>query len=243
MSAVSIRRAPGSKLGARPIRKGMAMHSLPLETLRQLGRYVTVRQEVLTEGDIILQDRTALCIVRKDLVARRGALIILREVGTNMIRTIRFDPLAKITMLRVQDVSEVSGEGWMIRRGDVVGYPAENSSVKPVAAIRHETGWYRTAPSWLPLSDAEMVLDVRQGRARILRSEGHREAQQPGAVFEIGSVVCTRDVSQRDSSVYVRTAEDHWASNNRGAVISDQMVRFELRRGVYQYLRPLMQHP
>lgn len=232
MTTAAVR--PPVNSGGRPL-SGGSSRTLSANSLRKLGRFVRVRQAVLVEGDIVFHENSAFCIVHKDTMIRRGSLMTLRELGSNIVRRVRFDPRGFISLLRLPDVIEGQFGEWKIHPGDVVAY----SAVRPeetVLAIRHRFGWYRTAAPWLPLTDAEVLLDLRERRAFMTRSSARPGGLDPRRVFLPGSAVATRDTTVAEPSVWVRTGEDYWVSNSRGAAISDQMVRYELRRGTYQFL-------
>lgn len=219
---------------------GVQPVGLSLTTLRKLGRYPRVGQKDLVEGDIILYQESAFCVVRKPSQLYRGAPITLRELVTNDVKTVRIESRLKLPRLVMPQVFQGDQNGrwesWRLSPGDVVLYPGPEPD-RAVLAIRHSRGWFRTAPPWTPLADAEVIHDVVEDRALMVRSGDRRARSNPGAEFVVSSVVATRDRTQVEPSVWFRQSEDYWVGNSRQSALSDQMIRFELERGTYQVLR------
>lgn len=212
------------------------MRALAWSTLRKLGSSTIRRQEALHEGDIVLRDGFGFCVLKKDPIVKRGSKIVLRELGTNFVQSAQYQPKARISVLVLPDGVPTPQGLWKVLPGDVVIYPGDPSKAL-VAAIRHRHGWHRTAAPWQPMTDAEILLDLQASRAILVRSHLAQGGKDPRAPFSPGAVAASRNLNLPEPSVWVRTAEDFWASNSRGAAVSDQMVRYELDRGTYQILQ------
>lgn len=223
---ISHGRVSSSQDGARP----------SLRTLERIGTYTSVGPHSLHEGDVILYGGSVWCIVKKASQFYKGNYITLRELVSNTIRTVRIEPHMRVSRFEIS--STVSGQfegrwaSWKLAVGDIVFYPDRN-----VLAIRHSNGWYRTAAPWSQFADAEIVHDVFEGPALMVRSCVRPCPVFPETDFQIGSAVATRDLSSREPSVWFRQAEDYWVGNSRQAPLSDQMIRYELSRRTFQSLR------
>lgn len=224
------RRAPSEKGGARP----------SLETLGQICTYTSVGPQSLGERDLVLYANSAYCVVKKSSRFHRGSYVTLRELVTNRARTVRIEPQVTLTRLDLKPVITGDFDGrwdnWKLGTGDVVLYPAlfpESS----ILAIRTGHGWLRTSAPWTPFADAEIVHDVMEGQAAMVRSNIRTLVGDPQSEFAVGSTVATKVGEWAEPSVWFRQSENHWVSNCRGIALSDQMIRYELERGTYQVLR------
>jgi hypothetical protein len=206
-----------------------------IETLSKFGRWRKALPKKLAEGDIILYQCSAYSVVKKASQIYRGSYITLRELVTHSIRQVRIEPHVWLERLDMDET--VSGlftgtwARWKPAPGDVVFYSALD-----VLAIRHSQGWFRTEAPWCPVQDAEVAHDLIEGQAMMVRSHLRRLAADPEGEFVVGSMVATRNLNQPDPSVWFRKSHDYWVTNSRGVALSDQMIRYELRRGVYQVL-------
>lgn len=223
-------RVPVSTTGARP----------SLNTLARLGSFTPVVLENLAEGDVILYSDSAFYVVKKASQAYKGSYITLRELVTNSVRSVRIEPRVRVNRLDLDPLVAGNFDGrwdnWRIQVGDVVAYSGLLPD-QPVLAIRHSQGWSRTSPPWTPFADVEIVHDVIEGFAQVVRSNVATLAEGSEAILATGSVVATRALTQSSPSVWVRRSEDCWVGNCRGVILSDQMIRYELGRRTYQRLR------
>jgi hypothetical protein len=210
-----------------------------LSALGRLGTYTAAGQQELADGDVVLYANSAFCVVKKPYQCYRGSYITLRELVTNDIRSVRIEPSMKLTRLNLGETVAGNFDGrwqdWQLVVGDVVVYPSPLPA-GAILAIRHSHGWCRTEAPWTPFADAEIVLDVIEGRARTVRSSIRNAAADPRAMLTTGSVVATRRFLHQEPSVWFRKDEDYWVGNSRQAPLSDQMVRYELSRRTYEVL-------
>lgn len=237
MSAV-ITRASASRAGARPVKGPSTAERTRLKVLaafKKIGIFSQTRMASVDEGDVISTQTGTFAIVRKESSCR-GSMMSVRNLLTRDIKTMKFDPLARLLRLHVEPVQQDKGRRWTITPGDVVLLLADSPEAA-TALVRHSRAWMPTRAPWLPLSDAEVLLELREGRAAILRN-----SWRPGSVtmperLHPGMVVATRNRKEREPSVYIHTAPDVWVSNSRGAELSNKMIRFELGRGTYEVLK------
>lgn len=221
MTTTAIRKAPVTEAGALPSPKIEALHSV--------GESSNVRMSVLVLGDVVLLRGIALTIVRMDYNGRRaGARLILRELESDTVRSLQYDPDSWITRFRLSS----SSTDRPIRIGDIVLYPGLTPG-RSVAAIRQGRGWFRTCAPWMPQTDMEVALHLAEGRAEIVRSVGHTIGRRRRPLYPSGTLVACRDSRMREPTVWLRTDEDYWTSNSRGATASDDMINFELERRTY----------
>ncbi len=229
-----------AKAGARPVKKAPTKTELArmkaLSAFKKIGSYVRTRMEGLDEGDLIATERGTFCIIRKEFSTRRGAQLIVRDVETGSLCSMRFDPRMYLLRVRLPEVAEVRGIRWRIRQGDVVIFPGEEPQ-DGIVAIRHGRAWYRSAPPWTPLSDAEVILAAREGKALILHSDSVSRVVSPPRRFTPGTVVSTRDRVAKEPSVWILAAPNEWRGNARGVTVSNAMIRHELSKGTYQVLQ------
>lgn len=220
----TIRRTPVSAAGVSPSQR--------VKLLRSIGVCAQVKMSDLTEGNVILLPNGAFVVQRTHYdLRRRGARLTLRDLDGASVRSIPFSADAWVTQLQIPaQVAEDEGL-WIIQNGDIVIYPGEQSH-NSVAAIRHHDGWQRTAAPWAPLSDAEILLRVQDGTARVIRS-ALRKGVPPLLHYPVGSVVASRDTKVLEPTVWIRTGDDFWTSNSRGATASDLMINYELDRRTY----------
>lgn len=122
-------------------------------------------------------------------------------------------------------------QDWKISHGNVVIYPGKKGR-PTIAAIRHLYGWYTTTSRRIPLSDAEIVQDVRDGKATVVRSDRLRPRLNEIYLYRLGSVVATRDEREAEPTVWVRVDHNLWRSST-GVEASDAMIRFEMSRETY----------
>lgn len=224
-----------AKAGARPVRKAVKKARSRAKALSGFP-WIRTRMEAVDEGDLISTERGMFCIVRKEFSARRGSQISVRNVETGSMRSLAFDPRGWLLRLRLPEVVEVRGISWRVSPGDVVLYPGEEPQ-DAIVAIRHGRSWYRSAAPWTPLSDAEVVLSVKEAKAYILRCQTVPGGAPSPKRFAAGTVVATRNLSAKEPSVWVLAAPNEWVGNARGVVMSNAMIRHELSRGTYQVLR------
>jgi hypothetical protein len=223
--------APAEMAGARP----------SPAALGEFGTYVGVESRQVCEGDVVLYDSSLYSVVKKTCRASRGLYVILRELVTNDLRTVRMEPGVKLSRFDAEQsiYGEFDGRmaSWTPSVGDVVLYPGIFTDGHVLAVRNSSGGWHRTEAPWTSVADAEVILDVTQGKALMVRSNVRAAASEPPeGEFPVGMVVVTRDRRQRDPSVWFRQFEDCWVTNARGVHVSDQMIRYELERGTYQAL-------
>jgi hypothetical protein len=186
----------------------------------------------LAEGDVLILPSGAYVVTSTQYSVRRnGHRITLRALESSSLHSIPYLATARVTRLSIPpQVAE--GEGlWTIQAGDIVLYPG-TSPERSVAAIRHHYGWLRTSAPWSPISDAEILLHVQEGRAHVIRSS-LRGGTQPLLHYPLGSVVACRSTKAPEPTVWVRTGDDYWVSNTRGVTASDLMINYELDRTTY----------
>jgi len=208
--------------------------ALSYDTMRSLGPYGRVRHEELDEGDVVLYENSAYCVIEK-VTCPSDVLLILRELGSDQVRRSRLGRLGRIPRLRLSRLVEGMGEPWEMQKGDVVVYLADKAE-DTFLAVRQNAMWGRTKAPWVPLSDAEVLVDLRAGRARVLRSSNHLRGIDPREMLQVGAVAATRYGAAGDHSAWMRVAHNEWVGNVRAVEMSDAMVRYELLRGTYQLL-------
>lgn len=233
-------RALAKKAGARPVKapakKTEAARNKALAAFRKIGSWVRTRMDSIDEGDLIATETGTYCVVRKEISGRRGSQLSVRHVETGSIRSMRFDPRAWLMRVRLPEVADIRGITWRLAQGDVVIYPGEEPQ-DGIVAIRHTRSWFRSAAPWTPLSDGEVILAVKEGRAYILRcSTISGDAPAPRR-FAPGTVVATAHRAAKEPSVWILNAPNEWVGNARGVTMSNAMIRHELSRGTYRVLR------
>jgi hypothetical protein len=189
--------------------------------------------DALAEGSVLLMSDGAFVFQRIEYnPGRAGNRMILRDVDGSVTRSIRYLPNGWVTRLELP-VEVAEGEGfWMIQPGDIIWYPAHS-----VVAIRHVSGWMRTAAPWTPCSDAEVILHLGEGRIEVLRSSLRQTGTKPRKTYPVGSVVACRVLKAPEPTVWVKTDESCWVSNVRGTTASDLMINYELSRRTYHVVR------
>ncbi len=221
----AIRKAPATAAGADP--------SPRIKALRSVGVCSNVQMSKLEEDDIIIIRDIALLIVRIESIGRpTGTRLVMRQLESDVIRSLKYDPASWITQLQIDPALTGAGSHWAVQPGDIVRYP-QSPGLWPAAAIRHDHGWRRTSAPWMPLSDLEVTLHLIEGRAHAVRNALHITGAPARSVYPVGTLVACRDARAREPSVWIRTGEDYWVSNSRGATASDLMINYELERGVY----------
>lgn len=229
-----------AKAGARPVKKAVsktgAARDKAVAAFRKIGSWVRTRMDSLDEGDLIATDTGTFCIVRKEISSRRGSQLSVRNVETGSIKSMRFDPRAWLMRVRLPEVVSVRGISWRVAQGDVVLFPGENPE-DGIVAIRHARSWFRTAAPWTPLSDGEVILAVKEGKAYILRCATISGDSPYPRRFSAGTVVATRDRTAKEPSVWILKSPNEWVGNARGVTMSNAMIRHELSRGTYRVLR------
>lgn len=189
----------------------------------------------LEEGDIITTPEGTYCIVRKESSCR-GSMMSVRDVVSRNVHRMRFDPLLWSMRVRIDPVQKDQGRNWTITQGDVVMLMADRPQNATIL-VRHARAWMPTKAPWLPLGDAEVLLELKEGRGRILRNSWRTPMTGIPDRLDLGMVVATRNRKDREPSVYLHAAPNVWVSNSRGASLSTAMVRFELRRRTYEVLQ------
>lgn len=214
--------APAKKAGVSPSQQRY-------QALRSIGSCVTVRMDDISEGQVVLLRNKAHVVLRKNEIRGNGRRTFLRTMEGASVHSVPFMPESWITRLQLP-LEVTDGEGrWTIQQGDIVLYPGDTPE-HAVAAIRHHFGWLRTAAPWAPFSDAEVILHVYEGRARVVRNATHQGAQ-PLRKYPSGSVVACRQIDE--PTVWVRLDNDLWVSNTPGVTASDLMINYELDRRTY----------
>jgi hypothetical protein len=216
---IPIRKAPACVAGVSPSERA--------KDLRRIGGSVNVRMDSLVEGHVLFRPEGAFVVVRPQHESRRNGLrVTIRDLETPTIRSIPYVPDGWVSRLELPSATTLG-----IHPGDVVLYPHE-APERSVAAIRHNSGWARTAAPWAPFSDGEVVLHLAENKAQIIRN-----ALRPGVErrkrLPVGTVVACRNVKAPEPTVWIRTAPDYWVSSNRGAMASDLMINYELDRTTY----------
>lgn len=237
MSAV-VTRASVSKTGARLVKgpsRAERARQKSLNSFRKIGSYIRVRMEVLQEGDIISVPEGTFCIVRKESSCR-GSLMSVRDVVSRNVRRMTFDPLAWSLRVRLDPVQKDHGRNWTITTGDVVMLTADLPQNATIL-VRHARAWMPTSAPWLPMGDAEILLELKEGRAKILRNSWRSAGVGNPDRLLLGTVVATRSRKEREPSVYLHVSPNRWVSNSRGAELSTEMIRYELRRRTYEVLK------
>lgn len=202
---------------------------------RKIGSYIRVRMEAVQEGDVISVPEGTFCIVRKEY-SFKGSMMSVRNVVTRNVHRMRFEPMnwaLKVTLESVLD----QGRRWTITPGDVVMLMADRPKNATVV-IRHARAWMPSAAPWLPMGDAEVLLELNEGRAKILRNSWRAADTGQSENFPLGTVVATKDRKDREPSVYLHKSPDLWVSNSRGANLSTAMIRYGLNRRTYEVLKP-----
>jgi len=220
----AIRKTPASAAGVSPSQR--------TRMLRSIGTCSGISMKDLAEGDVLLLSGNAYVVMKMTYGVRRsGGRLPLRTLESSVIHTIPYLANAQVTRLNLPpQIAEEEGL-WTIQPGDIVLYPG-SSPEDSVAAIRHHYGWLRTAAPWPPTSDAEILLHVQDGRARVIRSS-RRGGTQPLLHYPVGSVVACLNTKVTEPTVWVRTGDDYWVSNARGVTASDLMINYELDRRTY----------
>lgn len=237
--STAVQRASVAKTGARPVKgpsRTERARQKSLSAFRKVGDYIRVRMETLEEGDVIATAEGTFCIVHKE-PSHRGSMMSVRNVVSRSVHRMRFNPRSWSLRVRVDPVQQDRGRNWTISIGDVVMLMADLPQNATVL-VRHARTWMPAAAPWLPLGDAEVLLALKEGRARILRNSWRAaEAGVPDRLA-LGAVVATRNSRDREPSVYLHAAPNRWVSNSRGAELSSAMIRHELRRRTYEVLKP-----
>jgi hypothetical protein len=221
----AIGKTPATAAGVLPHQRARA--------LRALGTVVSAKMSTLVEGNILLMPRRAYVVLHTEYdLRRKGARLVLRDVEGAAIRTLPYEPDGWVTKLDLPaEITE--GDGlWVIRPGDIVLYPGDGPE-HAMAAIRHHHGWMRTVAPWSPLSDAEVVIHLQEGRLEVLRSSLRRRATSPRSIYPLGSVVASRNLQTPEPTVWLKTGDDYWVSSVRGVTASDVMINYELMRNTY----------
>lgn len=226
--STAIQEAP-AKAGASPVEKALRR---TIRAFRKVGSFAFVRMENVDEGDVIVTENAAYCIVRKEAHCR-GSVMSVRNVVTNAVKTVKFLPRARTSLLRLPSIFSLDGRSWIVRTGDVVIFPKEKT-----ALIRHSKLWYRTQAPWTAVSDGEVLLALTQGKAKVLRNSIRPGFKGVPEHLGVHAVVATADPRDREPSVWVRVAQDHWVGSTRGLTMSTAMIQYELGRGTYEVLQP-----
>lgn len=203
-----------------------------VKVLRSIGTCTAVKMKDLAEGQVVVMPNRACVVLSTSYELRHNATrLMLRDLDGSSVRSIPYIADGWVTQLRLP-ARVTEGEGlWTIHPGDIVLYSGQTPA-HAVAAIRHHGGWMRTSAPWAPLSDAEILLHIQDGRARVIRSS-LRRGTQPLLHYPVGSVVACRDTKTVEPTVWIRTGDDYWASNARGTAASDLMINYELDRRTY----------
>lgn len=181
----------------------------------------------ITEGSVLMLPTGAYVVLRMQHdVRRNGCRVLLRDLEGASLRSIPYTPDAWIVVLQLPDQVEM-------QLGDIVLYPG-SAPERSLAAIRHHSGWMRTAAPWPPFSDVEVCLHISEARARFVRSSVSPQGARRRRKIPLGTVVASRDVHVTEPTVWVRTGEDFWVGSNRGVTASDLMINYELDRRTYQ---------
>ncbi len=204
-------------------------------SFRKIGSYIRVRMESVQEGDVISTPEGTFCIVRKEH-SFRGSMMSVRNVVSRNVHRMRFEPKGWALQVKIEDVQD-QGRRWTISAGDVVMLLADRPK-NSVVLIRHARAWMPTKAPWLPMGDAEVLLELKEGRAKILRNSWRSAEPKTPEALPLGTVVAARNRKDREPSVYLHTGPDLWVSNSRGAAMSTAMVRYGLARKTYEVLKP-----
>lgn len=216
---IPIRKAPAYAAGVSPSERA--------KDLRRVGGSVNVRMDSLTEGNVLLRPEGAFVVVRPQHELRRNGLrVTIRDLENSTLRSIPYVPESWVSRLELPSAITLG-----IHSGDVVLYPHE-APERSVAAIRHNSGWARTAAPWAPFSDAEVLLHMAEDKARIIRN-ALRPGMERRKRLPVGSVVACHNMKAPEPTVWIRTDSDYWVSSNRGATASDLMINYELDRRTY----------
>lgn len=216
---IPIRKAPAHVAGVSPSERA--------KDLRRVGGTVNVRMDSLVAGNVLLRPEGAFVVVRPQHESRRNGLrVTIRDLENSTIRSIPYVHDGWVSRLELPSALTLG-----IHPGDIVLYPHE-APERSVAAIRHSSGWARTAAPWAPFSDAEVLLHMSEHKAQVVRN-----ALRPGVErrkrLPVGTVVACRNVKAPEPTVWIRTSPDYWVSNNRGVTASDLMINYELDRRTY----------
>jgi hypothetical protein len=190
--------------------------------------------ESVQEGDIISTPEGTFCIVRKEH-SFRGSMMSVRDVVSRNVHRMRFEPKGWALRVKIEDVKD-QGRNWTISPGDVVMLMADRPK-NAIILIRHTRVWMPSKAPWLPMGDAEVLLELREGRARVLRNSWHPPEPKVPESLPLGTVVATKDRKDREPSVYLHSGPDLWVSNSRGANLSTAMIRYGLARRTYEVLK------
>jgi hypothetical protein len=202
---------------------------------RKIGSYIRVRMEAVQEGDVISTPEGTFCIVRKESSCR-GSMMSVRNVVSRNVHRMRFEPMSWALRVTLESVLD-QGRRWTISTGDVVMLMADRPRNATVL-IRHARVWMPSAAPWLPMGDAEVLLELKEGRAKVLRNSWHAPEPKVPESLPLGTVVAGRDRKDREPSVYLHSGPDLWVSNSRGATLSTAMIRYGLARRTYEVLKP-----
>jgi hypothetical protein len=212
-------------------RPGRTPGAQRVKTLRDLGTCTNVKMESLVKGNLLLLSGFVYVVLSPEEDRNGKDSLVLRELEHDTLRSLRYDPAAWVTQLQVSpQVVEHEGQ-WVIQNGDIVLYPGATPG-QGVAVVRHPRGWIRTAAPWMPSSDAEVVLHVTEGRAKVVRSALRRPWIPPSPPYGTGCVVACRDIKLPEPTVWIRSGDDYWISSTR-ATASDSMINYEIQRGTY----------
>lgn len=234
----AVSRASVPRTEARPVKAPSRVERAKIKSqnsFRKIGSYIRVQMESVQEGDVISTPEGTFCIVRKEH-SFRGSMMSVRNVVTRNVSRMRFEPKGWALRVKVESVKD-QGRNWTISTGDVVMLMADRPK-NAVILIRHARAWMPTKAPWLPMGDAEVLLELKEGRARVLRNSWHAPEPRTPESLPLGTVVASRDRKEREPSVYLHTGPDLWVSNSRGASMSTAMIRYGLARRTYEVLKP-----
>lgn len=215
-----MRKTPAKSAGVSPFQRA--------KDLLKIGGSVGVKMSALYEGDVILRPEGAFVVVRTHHdIGDNGRRMMIRDLEGTTVRSIPFASESWVNRLTIPSALTLG-----INPGDVVLYP-NGAPQRSVAAIRHNVGWARTAAPWTPLSDGEILLHIREGKARVVR-DALRTGVESRQRMPMGTVVACRNLEAIEPTVWIRTGMDYWVGSNRGLTASDAMISYELGRHVYQ---------
>lgn len=200
-----------------------------------IGDWREVAPKFVREGDVVLFAQDPHTVVYRQTRPRKGPLLRLESLRTRYRRRMYCETDSKVMRLHLPRQTAGPAKDWTMSCGDVVVYPAKEPRLT-VAAIRHSAGWFTTLGPRSMRPDAQVFKDVVLGQALIVRSKNLRAEVPPTPPYRLGSVLAAKDRGVADPIVWVRIGPSDWKSST-GAEISDEMVRFEMkRRDTYRLL-------
>lgn len=200
-----------------------------------IGNYREVAPQYVKVGDVLYCSNSPHAVIQRETRPKKGPKLLLENMYSRHRRTMWCRLGIPVYRLTVPKQKGGPARDWVMAKGDVVVYPATHPS-RIVAAIRHGGGWHSTSGARIPQPDVQLMIDVIEGRAVIVRSRDRQPDIRMKVPYRCGSVIAVADPEVADPSVWVRVRPDLWRSST-GVGASDAMIRFEMdRHQTYQLL-------